>query len=174
LENIKAAMAVAKVLDIDPATVEQTVYNFKGLVHRLEFVAEKNDIKYYNDSFSTTPETAIAAIKAFSEPEIVILGGSFKNSDFSDLGITIDQAKNIKALILIGQEADRIEQSLQGKFSSQILRGAKNMAEIFEQIKLVTVAGDVVLLTPACASFGMFKNYKDRGEQFKEQVKSLK
>jgi UDP-N-acetylmuramoylalanine--D-glutamate ligase len=170
LENIKAAVAVAKVLGIDESVINQSVYNFKGLAHRLEFGAEKKGIKFYNDSFSTTPETAIAAIKAFTEPEIVILGGSSKNSDFTDLAATIIGAKNIKTLILIGREAGRIEQSLDGKFTGQILRGAKNMAEIFAQIKSTATAGDIVLLSPACASFGMFKNYKDRGQQFKQFV----
>ncbi len=166
LENIKAAVAVAKILSIDEATIEKAVYEFKGLTHRLEFVAEKNGVKYYNDSFSTTPETAAAAIRAFTEPEIIILGGSSKNSDFTALGATIVQTKNIRVLILIGQEAGRIEQSLNGKFGGRVLRGAKNMAEIFAQIKPIATAGDVVLLSPACASFGIFKNYKDRGEQF--------
>lgn len=173
LENIKAAVAVAQALKIDEKIIEQAVYDFKGLTHRLEFVAEKNGVKFYNDSFSTTPETAIAAIKAFTEPEVVILGGSSKNSDFTELGRVIIGQPNVKMLILIGQEAERIEQSLNGKFTGQILHGAKDMTEIFEQIKLVAAAGDVVLLSPACASFGMFKNYKDRGEQFKKAVHIL-
>jgi UDP-N-acetylmuramoylalanine--D-glutamate ligase len=170
LENIKAAVAVAKVLDIAPNVIQKSVEDFKGLIHRLEFVTEKNGVKFYNDSFSTTPETAIAAIKAFEEPEIIILGGSSKNSNFTDLGKTILERKNIQALILIGQEAERIEKSLIGQFMGKILRGAKNMEEIFEQIRSVAKSGDVVLLSPACASFGMFKNYKDRGEQFKKII----
>ncbi len=167
LENIKAAVAAANALNIPAEIIHEAVYKFKGLTHRLECVTERQGIKFYNDSFSTTPETAIAAINAFEQPEIVILGGSSKNSDFTELGKAIVNKKNIKALILIGQEAEKIEKSLNGGFTGKILHGAKDMEEIFGQIKTLAILGDIVLLTPACASFGMFKNYKDRGEQFK-------
>lgn len=173
LENIQAAAKVAEILDIDPAITKQAIAEFRGLEHRLEFVAEKGGIKFYDDSFSTTPESAVAAIKAFSEPLVVILGGSKKNSDFTELAKTIAQTPNIRALILIGDEAPRIKQAI-GEFLKApkplMLEGAKNMPEIFDHIKQVAKAGDAVLLSPACASFGMFKNYKDRGEQFKNLV----
>ena len=170
LENVLAAMAAAAKLSVKPNTIEQTIQTFKGLPNRLELVADKSGIYFYNDSFSTTPETAIAAINSFSEPEIVILGGSGKNSDFSALGKTIVTKDTIKAIIFIGPEAARIEEAITkaGTFPGQMLRGAQTMAEIFNQIKQLAVTGDVVLLSPACASFGMFKNYKDRGEQFKD------
>ncbi len=172
LENVCAAVAAANILNVDDAVIADALRNFKGLEHRLEFVAEKKGVKFYNDSFSTTPETAIAAIKSFTEPEIVILGGSRKNSDFSDLGRVIGEQKNIKALILIGQEGGKIKQSLKMNENNrtQILEGADSMKKLFEQINGVSSAGDVVLLSPACASFDMFKNYKDRGEQFKKYV----
>jgi UDP-N-acetylmuramoylalanine--D-glutamate ligase len=104
---------------------------------------------------------------------VVILGGSSKNSDFSGLGKVISNSKNIKAVILIGQEASRIRQALKIE-PAMIIEGAKSMVEIFGQIKSVASKGDVVLLSPACASFGLFKNYKDRGEQFRDFVKSFK
>ena len=184
LENICAAVAAARCAGASVYQIRLAIKNFKGLKHRLEFVAEKNGVKFYNDSFSTTPETAMAAIKSFNEPLIIILGGSSKNADFTKLGETIAEAKNIKAVILIGQEAVRIQSAItrtltpgpspkgRGK-GFAILENAKNMAEIFEQIKSVAQPGDVVLLSPACASFGMFKNYKDRGEQFKQKVLSF-
>jgi len=183
LENVRAAVSVGKILGIPDDIIRKAVMGFKGLEHRLEFVAEKNGVKFYNDSFSTTPETAIAAIEAFIEPEILILGGSSKNSDFTELGKTIAAKKNIKAVILIGQEAGKIKSAIKtltpnpsprGRGETlAILEGAKNMAEIFEQIKSVAAPGDVVLLSPACASFGMFKSYVDRGNQFKDAVKSF-
>lgn len=175
LENIEAAIGACIAAGVKDADVIQTaINNFKGLEHRLEFVEEKNGIKFYNDSFSTTPETAIAAINSFSEPLILILGGSSKNSDFTELGKSIIAAKNIKALILVGEEASRIKSVIRQKDGHPtLLEGAKNMQEIFSQIKSVQTAGDVVLLSPACASFDMFKNYKDRGEQFKELACSL-
>ncbi len=175
LENIEAAIGACIAAGVKDANVIQTaINNFKGLEHRLEFVEEKNGIKFYNDSFSTTPETAIAAINSFSEPLILILGGSSKNSDFTELGKSIIAAKNIKALILVGEEASRIKSVIRQKDGRlALLEGAKNMQEIFSQIKTVAKTGDVVLLSPACASFDMFKNYKDRGEQFKKYVASF-
>ncbi|MCL5970851.1 MAG: hypothetical protein M1450_05125 [Patescibacteria group bacterium] len=132
-------------------------------------------VKYYDDSFSTTPETAIAAIQAFKNPEILILGGSSKNANFEMLGETISKADNIKAIIGIGVEWPKIKQHL-GNISSSVLliEGATTMEQIVKAASKMTVSGDVVLLTPACASFDMFKNYKDRGEQFKKEVLFLK
>ena len=172
LENIMAAVLAAQIAGCSDDSIITAAKNFKGLEHRLEFVAEKNGIKFYNDSFSTTPETAIAAIKAFTEPEIIILGGSGKNSDFAELGKTIAGSENIKALITIGEESEKIRASIDkaGGFKNFILTDAKKMGEIYEQIKSVSQKGDIVLLSPACASFDMFKNYKDRGEQFKKSV----
>ena len=173
LENIEAAITACLAIGIkDPDVLQTSINAFKGLEHRLEFVAEKQSVKYYNDSFSTTPETAIAAINSFTEPIILILGGSSKNSDFTQLGKTIHNSNNIKALILIGQETERIKQSI-NTTSIKILEGAKSMQEIFEQINSVKAKGDVVLLSPACASFDMFENYKDRGEQFKQAVNAV-
>ncbi len=169
LENICAAILAAHCAGAGLEAIKQAAVNFKGLEHRLEFVAEKNGVKFYNDSFSTTPETAIAAIKSFGEPLILILGGSSKNSDFTEMGNVIGGSKNIKAVILAGEEAVKIKSSV-NSYKVAVIEGAKNMAEIFSQISSVAQKGDVVLLSPACASFGMFKNYKDRGEQFKKFV----
>jgi UDP-N-acetylmuramoylalanine--D-glutamate ligase len=176
LENISAAILAASSVGCPENIIEQVVLAFKGLEHRLEFVAEKNGIKFYNDSFSTTPETAIAAIKSFVEPEILILGGASKNSDFAELGKTITEAENIKAIIFVGPEGDRIEKEIEalGGFKNFVLKGAKNITEIFEQIRSVSQQGDLVLLSPACTSFDMFENYKDRGEQFKKEVLKFK
>ena len=173
LENVCAASLAAFAVGCNAGAVKKVLGNFKGLEHRLEFVAEKQGIEFYNDSFSTTPETAIAAIESFSEPLIVILGGSSKKSNFSALAKTVVNAKNIKSIILIGQEAGKIKDSLlKAGFSKQkFLEGAGSMPEIFEQVKATAKAGDVVLLSPACASFDMFPNYKNRGEQFKKCVK---
>ena len=169
LENIFASVTAAKILGVKTQAIKECLKSFKGLEHRLEFIGQKKGIKFYNDSFSTTPETAIAAINSFNEKEVIILGGSRKKSDFSILAKTIIEKSNVKALILIGVEAPRIRQALEnaGVFHGQILEGAKNMVEIFKQIKLLARPGDVVLFSPACASFDMFQNYKDRGDQFK-------
>lgn len=169
LENIYAAALAAKAAGRNANSIEQAISEFKGLEHRLEFVGNKNGIKFYNDSFSTTPETAIAAVKSFTEPLIVILGGSAKNSDFTELGQVISNTKNIKAAVLIGEEAVKIKELINSA-DIQIFEGAKNMPEIFEQIKTIAKSGDVVLLSPACASFDMFENYKQRGNRFKQEA----
>ncbi len=166
LENICASILVARILKVEFEAINHALTNFKGLEHRLEFVANQGGIQYFNDSFSTTPETAIGAISSFFEPLIVILGGSSKNSNFTELGKTINTTPNLKAVILIGEEAKKIQQVI-SRTDIPIYTSATNMKQIFEQIHLVAQPGDVVLLSPACASFGMFKNYKDRGEQFK-------
>jgi UDP-N-acetylmuramoylalanine--D-glutamate ligase len=168
LENICAAALAAHLAGVSFKAIKKTALEFKGLEHRLELVAQKNGVTFYNDSFSTIPETAIAAIRSFSEPLILILGGATKKSDFKELGQIINEAKNIKAIILIGEESANIKTAL--NFKKEILERAKSMSEIFSQIKSVAVNGDTVLLSPACASFDMFKNYKDRGDQFKAEV----
>lgn len=173
-QNILAAAVVTKLLEIKPDSISKIVTTFKGLPHRLEFVKEINEVKYFDDSASTNVETAIAAINSFENPKILILGGASKNSDFTPLGQEIAK-KNIKSVILIGAEANRIQKSIEraGKFSGEIFTGLKNMDEVVKKTRQLASAGDIVLLTPACASFDMFKNYKDRGVQFKEIVRGL-
>ncbi len=175
LQNLSAAVLVALQMQLDPQSIQKTVRGFAGLEHRLQLVGTVNGVSYFDDSFSTVPETTIAAIEAFSEPTILILGGSDKHSDFTKLARTIIARKNIKALIIIGQTAGVISDALKqaGGFGGIIHKNARSMAHIFEQLEQVTEAGDVVVLSPACASFGMFANYKDRGEQFAAAVRAL-
>lgn len=172
-ENASAAAMAAYLAGVSITNIRQVLKTFKGLEHRLELVTEINGVKYYDDSFSTTPETAIAAIEAFKDPEILILGGSSKGSDFTELGELISKRENIKAIIGIGVEWPAIK----AKFKNQnftLIEGAKNMEQIVAAASKIAKSGDVVILSPACASFDMFQNYKDRGNQFKEQVRKLK
>ena len=174
-ENVCAASLVAYLAGVKAGTITQVLKLFKGLEHRLELVNKINDVEYYNDSFSTTPETAIAAIKSFKNPEILILGGSSKNSDFTELGQVIGDAENIKAIIGIGEEWERMKAQFPiSNFQFPIIEGATTMEQIVKAASKIAVPGDVVLLSPACASFGMFQNYKDRGNQFKQEVKKLR
>lgn len=172
-QNILAASLAAASIGALPEPVIAEACAFSGLEHRLEYVDTRDGIIFYNDSFSTTPETTIAAINSFAEPLILILGGSEKQSDFTELGNCIAAASHIKALIMIGDTAPRILRAIDaaGGTKAAVYDGASSMAGIVEQIKNTAQAGDVVLLSPACASFGMFKNYKDRGQQFKEAVR---
>lgn len=175
LENVCAAAVAATLSGVSKENIISVLKTFKGLEHRLELVDTINGVKYYDDSFSTTPETAIAAIKAFNNPEILILGGSSKNSNFEELGKIISNANNIKAIIGIGVEWKRIKEQITNLGSVILLiEGAISMEQIVKAASKITLPGDVVLLSPACASFDMFKNYKDRGEQFKKEVEKLK
>jgi UDP-N-acetylmuramoylalanine--D-glutamate ligase len=176
LENICAAVLAASLAGVSLDEMRDVLKVFKGLEHRLEVIREVNGVRYYDDSFSTTPETVIAAIESFASPEILILGGSSKNSDFAELGKVIGSAKNIKAIIGIGEEWKRIKAEL--KITNQtsnilFVEGATTMHQIVQAASKIAQQGDVVLLSPGCASFGMFKNYKERGEQFKKEVQSL-
>lgn len=174
LENICAAVMAAGIAGVSKANMVKVLKTFKGLEHRLELIGEVKGVRYYDDSFSTTPETAIAAIQAFKNPEVLILGGSSKNSDFRELGQVIANSKNIKAIIGIGEEWPNIKSKVKNQKSKiLIVEGAKNMRQIVLAASKIAKTGDVVLLSPSCASFDMFKNYKDRGEQFKREVGKL-
>jgi UDP-N-acetylmuramoylalanine--D-glutamate ligase len=174
-ENACAAVMAAYLAGVRVNAITQVLKSFKGLEHRLELVGTINGVEYYNDSFSTTPETAIAAIESFKNPEILILGGSSKNSDFTELGEVISKRENIKAIIGIGEEWPKIKEKILGLRSDVIvLEGATSMPQIVLAASKIAEPGDVVLLSPACASFGMFENYKDRGNKFKEEVFALK
>ena len=176
LQNVLAAVTVAQILKISKEDIVSTLQTFKGLAHRLELVAEVLGVKFYDDSFSTTPETTIAAIEAFDNPKVLILGGSSKNSDFSQLANKIHSSTSVKAIILIGDEAGVIKSAIEsaGGTGAKQIEGLSNMSSIVKTAVEVSRKGDVVLLTPACASFGMFKNYIDRGNQFREEVKKIK
>ncbi len=174
-ENACAAAMASYLSGVSIQNIGNILKTFKGLEHRLELTATINGVRYYDDSFATIPESTIAAIKAFTEPEILILGGSTKHADFTELGKTILAAKNIKAIIGIGVEWLRIKEKLKDLSPDVlVLEGASDMQTIVTGASKLATEGDVVILTPACASFDMFKNYKDRGDQFKKEVNNLK
>jgi UDP-N-acetylmuramoylalanine--D-glutamate ligase len=174
LENVCSAVMAADLAGASRKSIVSVLSTFKGLEHRLELIREVRCVRYYDDSFSTTPETAIAAIEAFDAPEIIILGGSRKNSDFTELGLLLSTRVNIKAVIGIGAEWQRIKQSIKHKVSGiKYFENCKNMQEVVQKAAEVAESGDVVLLSPACASFDMFANYKERGQQFKAAVLAL-
>ena len=174
LENIAAAVSVAKILNIDEKIIMETVKNFKGLEHRLEFVREVKGIKFYNDSFATGPQPTIAAIKSFTEDETLILGGSDKGLDYKELGDEINKSKNVKNVILIGTTGPKIAKYLDKNLDFAICNLAfASMKDIVAKSVEVSKKGSVVILSPASASFDMFLNYKERGNQFKEAVKAL-
>ncbi len=173
LQNVTAALTVGALLGASPQTLREGVSTFSGLPHRLEFVAEKGGVSYYDDSKSTNPGSTEAAIQAFSQPQTLILGGSSKEADFTSLVNTIKQS-SATTIITIGEEGKRIKQLLQEASAPQeLVDGAATMPEIVKQAQAATRPGGVVVLSPACASFDMFQNAEDRGNQFKQAVKDL-
>jgi UDP-N-acetylmuramoylalanine--D-glutamate ligase len=171
-QNVCAAVTAVWQAVQDKEAIKQVITSFSGIEHRLELAGEHEGVKYYDDSFGTTPETAIVAIEAFSEPKIVILGGSDKGSDYDGLARTI-AGSNVKKVLLIGEMADKIKLSLDKAGFSEYTNGGDSIGKIIETAKSIAKPGDVVLLSPACASFDMFKNYADRGNQFKRAVQAL-
>lgn len=173
-DNVCAATTAGYLVGVGMNSIKKAIFKFKGLEHRLEPVEEVRGVKFYNDSFSTTPETTIAAIKSFKKPIILIAGGSEKGSDYSQLGKEISQSP-VKALVLIGEMAERIKETcLRAGYKGEIAFRPKNMKEAVQQAFNQAQVGEVILLSPACASFDMFENYKDRGKQFKKYVQALK
>lgn len=167
LENVLPACFATKLLGVPNETIKSTLRAFQGLPHRLEFVAEASGVKYFNDSFSTTPETSIAAVKSFHEPLYLIAGGSEKHSDFTDWAKVCTESPNLKMVLLMGETAGRMEEALQDALFAKPIVRTENLQAAFEFLKEQVQSGDIVLLSPACASFGLFENYKVRGETFR-------
>ena len=172
LQNICAAVTATWQIDQNTEAIKQVTTSFTGLDHRLELVRELNGVKYYDDSFATTPESAIVAIEAFKDPKVIILGGSDKGAEYIKLANTV-AGGNVKHAVLIGDTAKSIEQALKNEGFSDYSFGSKDINEIVGLCKEKSSPGDVVLLSTGCASFGIFKDYKDRGEKFKKAVQEL-
>lgn len=174
-ENVTAAVCAAYLNGAKLSSIRTSVFNFRGLEHRLEFVRSYKGINFYNDSFSTNPGTAIAAIQSFKEPLTLILGGSDKGLSYDNMAEEIVDSGNVKNIILIGQIATQIKESLEKAFyrGNIIYLGMTTMKNVIDKAYFNAQNGDVILFSPASASFGMFKDYKDRGNQFKSCVNNL-
>lgn len=173
VDNIAAAITVALELGCDNENIlREVVSKFKPLPHRLREVRKVGDVRFIDDAFSTNIEPTMAAIDAFDEPEILIVGGHDKGLDFTPLGEKIIKSKNIKALIVIGQVAPKIKDSVKG-FKGKILQGEGKLKNILQQALSIAEAGDVIIFSPATSSFDMFKNESDRGDQFVKLVQDL-
>lgn len=174
LENIAAAGVAAYLSGADIKSISSAAKLFAGLPHRLEFVQEIDGVAFYNDSYATNPEPTIAAIDSFDKPIHIILGGSGKKADFTKLANKIAQSK-VKSVFLIGEEQDNILACLKkSNYIGKINLSSGDFDQIIKKILGLSKPLDVVLLSPACASFGLFKNYKDRGEKFKQAVSRFK
>lgn len=167
VENVMAAILICDAMKVPMEIIIKVVKEFKAVEHRIEFVATKNGVDYYNDSKGTNPDAAIQGIRAMDRPTVLIGGGYDKQSEY-DAWIEAFDGK-VKALVLIGQTKEKIAACARA-------HGVKNiiLAETFEEAFAICVSqalpGDAVLLSPACASWGMFPNYEVRGNRFKELV----
>ena len=171
-QNVCAALTTVWQVCQNVPALHEAISTFSGLEHRIEFVREINGVSFYNDSFGTTPETAQVAIEAFAQPKVLILGGSDKGADYTALAQTIAKA-DMRRVLLIGEQAGRLQAALDAAGFTNYEPGGTSMPEIVAKAAQVAQDRDIVLLSTACASFDMFKNYKDRGLQFKAAVQQL-
>lgn len=171
---MNAGMAIAAAWEYtqDTQAIIQGLNNFKGLPHRLAYVNTVNGVEFYDDSIATTPGSAVAALQAFwNRDKVIILGGSHKGSDFTALATEIKQ--HHATALLIGDEATRIAEAFTAAGFTQFEMVSGGMEDIVKRAYELAGPGDVVLLSPSAASFGMFKNYADRGDQFVAAVSHL-
>jgi UDP-N-acetylmuramoylalanine--D-glutamate ligase len=163
--NALAALAMGAGLGLPMAAMLKALKNFPGLRHRTQWVAQHNGVNWYNDSKGTNVGATLAAIEGLPGTHVLIAGGQGKGADFSALRTV---ANRLRAAVLIGQDADRIEQVLQGEVP--VLR-AKDMTEAVHLAAENAQSGDNVLLSPACASFDMYSGFENRGEVFMQAVR---
>lgn len=171
LENCMAAVAIAYIMGIDIEVIKEVLKTFKAVEHRQEFVRELNNIMFVNDSKGTNPDSTIKAIKSYKRNIILIAGGKDKGSSYDEL---LEVAKeNVVALVLLGETATKIEETAREKGFDKIYT-VKNMKEAVETSYKIAQSNDVVLLSPACASWDMYKSFEVRGKDFKDNVNNLK
>jgi len=172
LENALAAMAIAGVWGAPPEAMGEALRGFRGVEHRLELVAQINGVRYVNDTTSTAPAAALAALDALDGPIVLIAGGADKNLDFSALGAAI--ARRVKALLLLeGTATDKLAAAVRAVKADLIAGRFNDLRAAVQAAQDIARPGDTVLLSPGCASFGMFANEFERGERFKAIVAGL-
>ncbi|MDP3046679.1 MAG: UDP-N-acetylmuramoyl-L-alanine--D-glutamate ligase [Chloroflexota bacterium] len=175
LENVLAAAALAMVWGASPQDVRAAIRDFPGVPHRLEFVAQVLGVRYYDDTTATTPDATIAALEAFAggAPIVLIAGGSDKGLAFDHVAQAI--AQRVKSVVLLGGAGtEKLESALRVQRAGDRIAGRfDSLEEAVSSARGLAAPGEVVLLSPACASFGMFANEFQRGDQFKQLVKEL-
>jgi UDP-N-acetylmuramoylalanine--D-glutamate ligase len=174
LENICAALTAAWQVTQDVEALARAIAEYKGLEHRIEFVRTLHDVNYYDDSFAASTSAAVVAAQAFDAPKVMILGGYDRGIDLEAMVKEI-AATNLRKVLLIGQTAPRLADlfAVAGKGDIVEQLGSATMPQIVQRAQALAQTGDVVVLSPGSASFDMFKDYKDRGNQFKEAVQAL-
>jgi UDP-N-acetylmuramoylalanine--D-glutamate ligase len=171
VQNVLASLAAGLACGASPDSMRETLRNFQAVEHRLEFVAEIEGVKFYNDSKATSVDASVKALEALSEEAgktVLILGGRGKNAPYKPLADLVK--RTVRRLILIGEDADNIESQL--KDFAEIVR-ADSMPDAVKKSFAAALMKDSVLLAPACASFDMFNSFEERGKVFKESVLRL-
>ena len=173
-ENICSAIAATASL-VQPEIQAEAIRKFKGVEHRLEFIRQINDVKWYNDSIGTSPSRTIAGLNSFSEKIVLIAGGYDKHLDYEPIAKPI--VDNVSKLILIGATAPKIQEVVEKELSKQEkeipIYNCTTLKQTVEKAKEVAKQGEIVLFSPASASFDMFKNFEERGNIFKELVNNI-
>jgi UDP-N-acetylmuramoylalanine--D-glutamate ligase len=169
VENVMAAVMAARYAGCTPGAIVEGVASFKGLSHRIEFAGKKGGVAFYDDSKGTNVSAVVRALEAFEAPVILLLGGRDKNGDFETLEPVI--RRHVKQLVLFGEARDRIGEKIGGVAKTVT---AATMSDAIHAAYDAAAPGDVVLLSPGCASFDEFRNYAHRGDVFKETVNGLK
>lgn len=174
IENACAAITVVLNFTTDFKAIATGLKNFAGLPHRLKHLRTLHGVDYYDDNYSTQPDAAIVAIKAISQPKILIMGGHDKGVDFTNLANEVQKSGSVKQVLLIGATAEKIKAALEqvGFVKSEIIRQA-SLQVVVKLAQSKASAGDAVVMSPACASFGLFRDATDRGEQFIKAVMEL-
>jgi UDP-N-acetylmuramoylalanine--D-glutamate ligase len=175
LQNICAAVTATWQVSQNSEALRSVLTTFSGLEHRLEFVREIDSIKFYNDSFASTPDAGTAAIEAIPGMKVMIMGGFDRNLPLDNFARAITKnSKQLRKVILIGVSAKRSAAALtQAGFNNFEISTEKNLATIVSQAKTLAQPNDSVVLSPGFASFDMFKNFEDRGNQYKRAVQAL-
>jgi UDP-N-acetylmuramoylalanine--D-glutamate ligase len=169
LINMMCAVSAAALLGLDTTKFEETISTFRNAPHRLEPAGELNGVKFVNDSKATNVDSVWYALDSFNQPVVWIAGGVDKGNDYSAIEPLVKE--KVKALVCMGKDNSKLEKAFGGKVAA--IESAADIASAVKKAYTLAKEGDVVLLSPACASFDLFKNYEDRGEQFKAQVINL-
>ncbi|HTH72276.1 MAG TPA: UDP-N-acetylmuramoyl-L-alanine--D-glutamate ligase, partial [Candidatus Pristimantibacillus sp.] len=173
-QNVCAAVTAFWQITQAPDAIREVLTTFTGLPHRLELVRELDGVRFYNDSFGSDPFATMAALDAVPGHKVMIIGGYERMIPLEPLAEHIAQSKDIRSLLLIGQSAARVAESLQKTgFSNFRVSTAKAMDEVVAEARELAQKGDALVLSPGFASFDMFKNFEDRGMQFKQAVHDL-
>ena len=170
VENVMAACGIALAMGVDLDVIRETVRNFKAVEHRIEYVCTKNGVKYYNDSKGTNTDAAAKAIGSMTSPTVLIAGGYDKGVDFTDWIMGFNG--KVKDMILIGQTAEKIKETAMSCGFANI-HMCEDLTEAVKKASELAVDGDCVLLSPACASWGQFMSYEQRGDLFKKLANEL-